>query len=167
MDVINSNRKFKVYWMYNNSMLPDFLHHALSICTAEEMQQMERMPLKKQVEFWNEKCPDSKIPEQGDIDRDRTWCFIVEDGKVIAEAFVMRFHKDTDDRDKARKYSLAKALKTLYPELTDKAARTLFWEKYLGRCPVTEMKAVKGGVIPVRVGNRGGVMTAPMDDVNK
>ena len=131
MQVVNNEQKFKVYWMYNDQFFPA-IAKGWGLKPAE-CEAFLKIPLRKQVELWNKMFPSDKLPpEVLDYTPDTTWCFIADqDGKVICEASVHRYHKDTEDRDKARKYSLAKALNILFP--FDKEARKQFWLSYLKR----------------------------------
>lgn len=128
MEVVNNNRKFKVYWMYNDSFLP-FL---LSQTGVDEniVRDVAKMPLKKQIKYWNTNHKEYE-PLVGIDSPDTTWCFLAEEGKVIAEASVVKYYKDVDDRDKARKYAMTKLLRKHFPD--DKQLRKQFWEAYMNR----------------------------------
>lgn len=71
----------------------------------------------------------------------QTECIICdEDGVVIMAAEVIKHVDDPYSKDKARKFSLKKALSNLFPEYEDKAVRRLFWETYLHRGPSKQEK---------------------------
>lgn len=141
MNVVYSGRKFKVYWMYNDSYLPALLRKIGA--SNEDVEKMSKISLKKQIEYWEEKFPGSLNTKDYPAP-DTTWCFILEDGKPFVEASVVRYYKDPEDRDKARKYSLAKALRQVFPNREEKEVRVKFWESYLNRCimPVKELRVV-------------------------
>jgi hypothetical protein len=140
MEVVNNNRKLKVYWMYNDSVFGLMLERLQA--EQEKIDTINRLPLKKQVEMWNLMFPESQAEATGTT-CDTTWCFVTEDGKTIGEASVIRYYKDPNDRDKARKYALQKVLKKLVPD--SKEERSKFWEAYLQRQsqPVIPMAVVK------------------------
>jgi hypothetical protein len=127
MEVFKNDRKLKVYWMYNDSLFGLLLKKGG--WENSVIEEVGSMPLKKQLEWWNKNVQDTPVEPIGESP-DTTWCFLCEDGKVIAQASVVKFHLDKEDRDKARKYSLAKLLKSL--DLTKKE-RKEFWEAYLNR----------------------------------
>lgn len=131
MEVVNNNQKFRVCWMYNHSFIPGILQEL----GVQDSEKAERMSAKKQLAFLEEKA--SGITEALGLDEippDTTHCLIYSDKTVVASASVVKYYKDTEDRDKARKYSLTKALKVLLPE--DKAGRTAFWNAYITRTMV-------------------------------
>jgi len=120
--------------MYNDSIFPSMLRKIGF--PNEKIENMESVPLKKQIELWNEYNPLDQARNTG-ASPDTTTCFIAEGETIIATARVVRFHTDHEDRDKARKYSLAKALKTLP---MSKEERTIFWSAYLTRCEAPVME---------------------------
>jgi len=127
MQVVNNEQKYRIYWMYNDSVFAELLKR--SGFPHDKIEAMQAVPLKKQIEMWNEWMPLDQARNNG-VSPDTTWCFITDGEKVIARSRVTRYHTDRDDRDRARKYSLAKALVTLG---LSKAERTKFWVAYLQR----------------------------------
>lgn len=88
--------------------------------------------------------------------REETLC-LIRDGNaprspdtvqpVITQASVRCFHKDTPNREVARKRALAKVLEYLYPaglSHDGKERRRLFWKAYLERA-TPQAKAANGG----------------------
>ena len=141
MEVINNDQKFKVYWMYNTTAIP-WLMAELGH-PEKELEMVDLLPGKKQVDYFNEKHPhfDRKLTLD-DVEMDRTYCFLMEDGKVIDSVSVCRYYKDPEDRDKARKYAMTKLLRKQFPNTdsveqakVSKATRKLFWDAYQGRHP--------------------------------
>jgi hypothetical protein len=132
MEVVNNNQKLRVYWMYNDSLFPLLLEKAGY--PEKDVEEMQRIPLKKQIELWNSKFPANPVPPDGkDACPDTTWCFLIDaNSKTIASASVVRYYKDPEDRNKARKYALAKLLKGLS---FGKEERKAFWDAYLNRSP--------------------------------
>lgn len=125
MEVKILERKFKVYWMYNSRTIP---YMAKDVGVGKEVvETLASLPMKRQIKEFKKLCPTVITPV--DIRPDTTWCFIVEGEKIISISSVSRHYKDTDDRDKARKYSLAKAL-TVF---TEREERKAFWVAYLNR----------------------------------
>jgi hypothetical protein len=89
--------------------------------------------------------------------RDRDPALIDSNGQrpVVAQALVVRYYKDTPNREKARKAALAKALESLDLDAVGcqppyihqfKSRRRAFWEAYLNRArkPVAESAGVVG-----------------------
>ena len=153
MEIINNNRKFKVYWMYNSTAIPWVLSQIG--CPEQELEKVDLLPLKKQVEYMNEYVAkqEGKTVDQLEnkltadmVDVDTTHCFLMEDGKVIDNVYVRRYHKDPENRDKARKYALTKLLKKYFPE--DKESRKQFWDTYMSRYPQKTEKQ-EASVIPM------------------
>ena len=70
-----------------------------------------------------------------------TDCIIFDSdtGEVLVEAEVKLNYKDQPNKDKSRKYSLGKALKTLFPN--DKLTRTLFWMGYFERITMDRIRS--------------------------
>lgn len=64
-----------------------------------------------------------------------TTCIVKDENKVeIFRATIKRHVNDVNNKDKARRYSLAKLLKEQFP--ADKATRRKFWTAYLNRSEV-------------------------------
>lgn len=66
-----------------------------------------------------------------DRSMETTTCHARIDGVSVAfdtHATVARYYKDPDNRNKARKYSLAKLLRILFPHAHE--TRRLFWRAY-------------------------------------
>lgn len=62
----------------------------------------------------------------------KTTCIIRDSQKnVVAEATVTRYHKDSCDKDKARRFAITKALKN--NSSFGKADRQRIWSSYLTR----------------------------------
>ena len=54
----------------------------------------------------------------------------LETKEVLGQFWVVRYYKDQNNRDKARKFSLDKALGILFPGKENKELRTRFWKAY-------------------------------------
>ena len=137
MNVVIKDRKFKVYWMYNSLAIPYLAKTAMG-AGKEVIMELSRLPLKKQIVRFHELYPETQLPS--DVTSDTTWCFIVEGDKLITMSCVTRYHKDREDRDLARKFSLTKALVSV-PELNIREVRKQFWVTYLNRSIKAPVKA--------------------------
>lgn len=63
-----------------------------------------------------------------------TSCIVTnEERKVVAGVTVKRYYLDPCDKDKARRFSLAKLVTQFYPGKENKETRKRFWEAYLNR----------------------------------
>lgn len=129
MQVTYNKRKFKIYWMYNSSVLAQLLKEYKNADYDDVME----LPFKSQLEMIKGlvlRKEDSdrglRIPESPDT----THCFLVdvEAKTTVAVVSVRKHHKDPENRDKARRYSLTKLLQKVSSD--DKEVRTQFWNSY-------------------------------------
>lgn len=65
--------------------------------------------------------------------RTQTTCYATLNKEIVGRAIVTRHYRESFDKDKARKYSLAVVLKTLFPGYDNKEIRRSFWETYFSR----------------------------------
>lgn len=134
MRVKTNNESLFVDWKYEN---PD-----LQLILDENGISMERYQLeggKKIMELINGKLGNEKINSLPAP----TLCYCVirrqDDNSVVTEAFVRKHKNDQFSYKKARSYSLAKALRQIFPHLQgvegkeNKATRREFWDTYLGK----------------------------------
>jgi len=74
--------------------------------------------------------PNHSIPEE----RESTLVAIRDLNKpeenILCLFWVTRYYKDKNDRNKARKYALDKALRYLFPGKENKELRNRFWKAY-------------------------------------
>lgn len=72
---------------------------------------------------------------------DITHCIVYNtDRAIVCSSTVVKHRKDTFDKEKARKYSLAKLLKENF---SDKQTRKLFWDAYITRNETSKTSEVK------------------------
>lgn len=134
MKVVNNDQTYRVFWMYNHTDLAKYIGAYVPNTTM--VQGME-MPLKKQLEKVGVK------PVEWKFGSNQTFCFLADsEGNIIGKSAVKRHYQDPEDRDKARKYSLAKLLKEQFPGVEGKKVRTEFWKAYLDRVNVQEAKTI-------------------------
>lgn len=120
MIVIHNGQKVFVGWKYENPELDNLLsENGITREIAKTMNQDEILAA----------VGGKSLPKPI-----TTHCiFTDEDKRIIESASVKRFHKDTFDKDKARRYSLAKVLDILYPGIDNKETRAKFWSAYITR----------------------------------
>jgi hypothetical protein len=56
-----------------------------------------------------------------------------KEGEILDTAVIKRHKNDVHDKEKARRYSLAKLLNVIAPGPEGKKMRTDFWNAYIGR----------------------------------
>lgn len=73
----------------------------------------------------------------------RTECIMKDANKeTVNTAIVKRYVHDKHDKEKARKFSLAKLLSTTYPGRENKNLRAKFWDAYIHRNENSKVKSV-------------------------
>ena len=120
MIVIKSDQTVFVGWRYENPELDKFLEaNGLSHEDAKKMTEPELIDRLGVIQL-----PKPHI----------TTCILSSaDKQIVAQATVRRHKADPYDKDKARRYSLAKVLRETYPGLENLEVRRAFWEAYINR----------------------------------
>lgn len=147
MKVSVNNQTYSVYWSYVNTVLEQAMI-AKQLVKADLVREDGKPMNKAEVAdlLGLDSYPEPKF----------TYCIIKndEDGTIAASQCVTLHHKDKHDKEKARKFSLAKALDTLFPSaentdvsddeiIANKEARGAFWTAYLSRPRLTNEQKEK------------------------
>ena len=120
--VINGTQTFYVGWKYENPKLEEMLQN--KGITVQQMREMKVPEIANALGLRVSDLPKPLI----------TRCLIHNDDKVkILDVIVKKYHKEKFDVDKARKYSLGKALSTLFSGTGHKQTRKGFWDAYNSR----------------------------------
>lgn len=131
MQVVNNDQVFHVSWMYLNPELVRLIEQAN--VTEEEVKAAKK-----------EKGGLGRLLGLRSIPQPNTTVCVIKDneGRILVDVHVSRYHKDIHDTEKARRYSLTKALRILFPGNENKSLRREFWSTYVGR-PRKVVKKVK------------------------
>lgn len=118
MKVVHENKTYFVDWKYEN---PELVAMLTSKGITEE--QYRKMKFTEVISALGvSQLPTPKF----------TVCFIKDENKqTLVEARTIRSVKDQFCKEVGRRYSLAKALRNMFPGTENKNNRKVVWEKYL------------------------------------